>query len=128
MTRSYSKPPSQRQLQVAEEIRHSMSRFFLEGEYYNPLLEKVMLTISEVRISKDLKIATAFVFLPEGSDKQKVMLVLKDSIQQLRRFLAAELKLRSTPEVRFILDESIRNADRIDHIFDTIAKNNSKPQ
>lgn len=128
MTRSYSKSPSQRQLQVSEEIRHCASRFFLEGEYYNPLLEKIMLTISEVRISRDLKVATVFVLLPDKSGKQKIKLALDDSTQQLRKFLAGELKLRSTPEVRFIIDESIRNKDRIDHIFDTIAKTNNKPQ
>jgi ribosome-binding factor A len=124
MTRHYSKPPSNRQLKISHEIRSAMAHFFTKGEYYHPLLESVMVTIAEVRISADLKIATAFVILPDDTNKKEIMSTLKEVIPEIRKVITEKLQLRFSPEIRFVLDETVEKAIKIDSIFDSLHKKN----
>lgn len=123
MTRRYSKLPSNRQLQVGQEIRGILAGYFARKEYYHPLLESTLITITEVRISPDLKIATAFILLPNESDKKSILSVLKDISPVVRKMLAANLKLRYIPEIRFILDETQENVNKVEELLSQLHKN-----
>ena len=117
MVLKYNKPPSQRQLQVAENIRHVLAEFFIRGELNHPYFDNVMITVSEVRISPDLKIATAFLVLPIQSDKNEIIKVLRESSPHIRKAIAKRVQLRYLPEIRFALDESIERAAKINDLL-----------
>jgi len=124
MTRYYSKPPSNRQLKIGQEIRSVISEFFNKSEYYHPLLESVLMTFPEVRISPDLKIASVFVILPDNSDKKEIMKILKEISPTIRQYITAKLSLRFSPEIRFVLDETTEKAMKVDSILDSLHKKN----
>jgi len=112
-----SKPPSQRQLRVAEEIRHLLAGIFLRGEFRDPDLAGVSITVTEVRISPDLKHATAFVTRLGRSDIGEKLPALRRAAPFLRAQLAHALKLRYAPEVAFEADTSIDYAAHVDELL-----------
>jgi ribosome-binding factor A len=122
MTKHYTRAPSNRQLQVARELRGAIAEYFVMGEYYHPALENVIITVSEVRISPDLKIATAFILLSEDIDRKSIIKVMKEIAPEVRRAITSKLQLRFSPEIRFVLDEAEENALKIDSIFDNLHK------
>ena len=114
-----AKGPSQRQLRVGEEIRHTLAQIIERGEVHDPELAGVMLTITEVRLSPDLKNATAFVvplggILPEGKDSGDLMKALNHAAPFFRSRIAQLLSLRYTPKVSFRADGSFDEAHHID--------------
>lgn len=109
--------PSQRQLRVGEEMRHALARIFQRGELRDPKLHDVTLTVTEVRVSPDLKRATAFVMPLGGRNTEEIMAGLKRGASHLRRLVAQEVKLRVAPEIFFALDDSFDQASRIDAIL-----------
>ncbi len=111
------KPPSQRQLRVAEEIRHVLAGVFARGEIRDPALADVLITVTEVRISPDLKHATAFVTRLGRSDIGEKLPALRRASPFLRSQLARSLRLRCAPEVHFQADTSIDNAMHIDALL-----------
>jgi ribosome-binding factor A len=112
-----AKPPSQRQLRVAEEIRHVLAGVFLRGEIRDPALEGVQITVTEVRVSPDLKHATAFVTRLGRSDVADKLPALRHAAPFLRRQLAHALRLRYAPEVSFQADTSIDYAMHFDEVL-----------
>jgi ribosome-binding factor A len=103
--------PSQRQLRVGELIRRTLSDVLARGEVHDPDLNRLSITVGEVRASPDLKIATAFV-LPLGGDKREEALdALRRNRSELRRHVAKGLTLKFAPELRFAIDETY---DRMD--------------
>lgn len=108
---------SQRPLRVGEEIRHILSDIFMRGECRSPELFDVTITITEVRVSPDLKNATAFVMPLAGQNKEKLLLALKDAAPEIRHHLSKRIKLRHTPRLHFSLDESFDAAQRIETIL-----------
>ena len=122
MTKIYSKPPSSRQLQIGQEIRSALSEYFIKGEYYHPLLESVMITITEVRISPDLKHATVFILISNFEDKTLVLKFLKEAAPEIRKAMSGKLKLRFSPELRFALDETQEKAAKIESLFSALNK------
>ena len=111
------KPPSQRQLRVAEEVRHVLAGVFARGEVRDPALADVLITVTEVRISPDLKHATAFVTRLGRSDVGETLPALRRAAPFLRGQLARTLRLRCAPEVHFQADTSIDNAMHIDALL-----------
>ena len=109
---------SQRQLRVGEEIRHGLSRILSRGDLRDPELEKVNLTVTEVRISPDLKNATAFVVPLGGADAEKVVTALNRASGFIRGRLGREVFLKHTPRLSFQTDRSFDEAERIGELLD----------
>lgn len=123
------KAPSQRQLRVAEEIRHVLAGVFARGEVRDPDLAGVLITVTEVRIGPDLKHATAFVTRLGRSDIGDKLPALRRAAPFLRAQLARALRLRYAPEVHFLADTSIDNAMYIDALLHApdVARDLGKP-
>lgn len=103
--------PSQRQLRVAELIRRTLSEVLQRGDIHDPDLNRLSITVGEVRVSPDLKVATAFV-VPLGGDNQSDMFeLLERNKHELRRTLTRNMTLKYSPELRFRLDDTF---DRLD--------------
>lgn len=109
--------PSQRQLRVAEEIRHILAGILMRGELRDPVLAGVSVTVSEVRISPDLKNATAFAMPLGGVQLQPVLDALNRSAPFLRSQLGKMLQLRHAPIVTFVADNSFDEAHHIEALL-----------
>lgn len=116
---SPSKGPTQRQLRVAEEIRHILADILRRGELRDPLLSGTPITISEVRISPDLKNATAFCMPLGGQNRKEVLAALNRCRAFVRGQIGGRLNLRYTPDVRFQEDETFEEAERVDRLLQT---------
>lgn len=112
-SRSLNHGPSQRQLQVGEEVRHVLASVLSYGESRDPELAGILITITEVRMSPDLRYAAAFVMPLGGQKIKEVVAALNRGAATYRMALAQKLKLRFTPEVRFLADESFQEASKI---------------
>lgn len=112
-----SKAPSQRQLRVAEEIRHLLAQAFTRGEFRDPELAGVNVTVTEVRISPDLKHATAFVARLGRTDIETLLPALKRAAPYLRGQLAHGMRLRVAPEIHFQPDTALDYAMHIDELL-----------
>ncbi|MFP6742863.1 MAG: 30S ribosome-binding factor RbfA [Alphaproteobacteria bacterium] len=123
MTKTPSKAPGQRQLRVGEEIRHALSEVLARGELRDPDLIDVSLTVSEVRISPDLRNATAFVVPLGGAmggqsrDMALLLAALRRAAPFLRGCLGRVVKLRNTPALSFQADTSFDEASKIDALL-----------
>jgi ribosome-binding factor A len=117
VARHAGKPPSQRQLRVAEEIRHVLAGLFARTEFRDPDLAGVIITVTEVRISPDLKHATVFVTRLGRSDVDKSLPALKRVAPFLRSQIAHEIRLRVAPELSFQCDTAIDYAMHIEEIL-----------
>ena len=109
--------PSQRQLRVGEEMRHALARILERGELHDPAWHDATLTVTEVRVSPDLKRATAYVMPLGGRNATEIMAGLKRGASHLRRLLAHEVKLRVAPQIFFALDQSFDEASRIEGLL-----------
>ena len=120
MVRREAKAPTQRQLRVGEEIRHSLAWALERGEVRDHAVVGVAITVTEVRISPDLKSATAFVTPLGGGDPESVQAVI-DGLNRaspfLRRMIGKQMQLRVVPRLNFIADESFDNASEIDALM-----------
>lgn len=109
--------PSQRQLRVGEEVRHALVRIFGRGELRDPALSGVQITVTEVRMSPDLRNATAFVLPFGGGDPEELVAALRRAAAFLRGQLADEVSLRVVPALRFEADRSFDEASRIEALL-----------
>lgn len=121
MTRKHSggspaKGPSQRQLRVGEEIRHALADIFRRGEFRDPVLQDLNITVTEVRISPDLKNAMAFI-MPLGGGHAELIPALNRASAFLRSQVAQEVRLPYAPRVSFQMDTSFDYASKIDRIL-----------
>ena len=117
LTAPSSKAPTQRQLRVAEEIRHVLAGVFGRGEVRDPALADVTITVTEVRIGPDLKRATAFVTRLGRSDVADKLPALRRAAPFLRSQVAKELRLRVAPDLSFQADTSIDYAMHVDELL-----------
>ena len=108
---------SQRQLRVGEEIRHALARIFESGDLRDPALHDVSLTVTEVRVSPDLKHATAFVMPLGGRNVAATLEGLERGAPYLRREVARAVMLRLAPTLSFELDRSFDEAGRIETLL-----------
>ena len=109
--------PSQRQLRVGELIRHALSDVLTRAEVPDPVLEKHVITVPEVRMSPDLKLATAYVMPLGGKDADKVVAALERNRRALRGAVAPRIDIKFMPELRFRLDTSFEEGARIDALL-----------
>ena len=104
---------SQRQLRVGEEIRHLLAQLLRPGELRDPALREANITVTEVRLSPDLRNATAYVMPLGGANAGEIMEGLGRSAPFLKARLARELDLRYVPNLVFALDKAFESAERI---------------
>lgn len=109
--------PSQRQLRVGEELRHVLAEILARGELRDPALQGVTITVTEVRMSPDLRNATAFVMPLGGAHATEVLGGLRRGAAFLRGQLGHAVPLRFTPGLLFELDQSFDQASRIAEIL-----------
>jgi len=109
--------PSQRQLRAGELVRHALVEVLREEGPNDPALAEVSVTVTEVRMSPDLKLATVFVEPLGGAHADAVIAALNRSARYLRGRLGRHVDLRFTPELRFLHDESFGEAERITRLF-----------
>jgi len=103
--------PSQRQLRVGETIRRALSDTLARGDVHDPELNRLSITVGEVRTSPDLKIATAYVLPLGGDGRDSVIELLSRNKGELRRMVAKKLTLKYAPDLRFRLDETFDQMD-----------------
>jgi ribosome-binding factor A len=121
MSRSHQKggEPSQRMLRVAELIRHEIAGLLSRGEITDPDLAGLVVTVPQVRMSPDLKLATVYV-MPLGGKAQDVIVAILDRHKKfLRGEVAQRINLKFAPEIRFKVDESFANSAKIDALLQT---------
>jgi ribosome-binding factor A len=110
--------PSQRQLRVGEQVRHALTDVLQRGEVRDDVIENVLISVSEVRMSPDLKIATVFVSLIGEADEQAVIKALAKNAKFIRGRVSGALRqLKYMPEFRFRPDTSYDNMARIDELL-----------
>jgi ribosome-binding factor A len=118
MSRSTSTGPSQRMLRVGEQVRHALSDLLQRGEVRDDLIEKTVISVSEVRMSPDLKLATAFVSPLGAPDDAAVVDALNRNARFVRGRMSPALRqMKYMPEFRFRLDTSYDNFARIDQLL-----------
>ncbi|HUU66942.1 MAG TPA: 30S ribosome-binding factor RbfA [Methyloceanibacter sp.] len=112
-----SRAPSQRQLKVGELIRHALAEIFVRGEVMDEVVSKHSLTVPEVRMTPDLKLATAYVMPLGGGDADEVVAHLEKHKRFLRGEVAKRVNLKFMPELRFKVDVSFEASSRIDQLL-----------
>lgn len=110
-------PVGQRQLRVGEEIRHALSSIFMRGELHEAALRDASITVSEVRVSPDLKNATAYVMPLGGSNREEVLDALREQAVGLRSMVGSKIRMKFTPRLSFRLDNSYDEAHRINTLL-----------
>jgi ribosome-binding factor A len=118
-TRSYSaKGPSQRQLRVGELIRRTLSEILARGEVHDPSLNDMSITVGEVSVSVDLKVATVYVMpLLGGATVEQAIASLAKNAWELRKRVSAEMTLRHSPELRFRPDDTFDRLEEARRLF-----------
>lgn len=109
--------PTQRQRQVGEEVRHILSSLLQQGLWQEEALQDCSITISEVRMSIDLKHAFAFVIPLGGNNSSEVVGALNRSAPQIRHRLGKSIRLRMVPKLRFEYDQSFETANHIENLL-----------
>ncbi len=119
--RESSTGPSQRALRVGELIRHAMSELLTRGDVHDPVLEGHLVTVPEVRMTADLRLATIYVMPLGGHDTEQVIEALNRNKRFLRGEIAHRVNLKFAPEIRFRADERFDEAERIEKLLRTPA-------
>lgn len=110
---------SQRQLRVGELIRHAMAEMLVRGDIHDPVIEGHMITIPEVRMTADLRLATIYVMPLGGKDVKAVIDALNVNKRFLRGEIAHRVNLKFAPDIRFRADERFDEAERIEKLLRT---------
>jgi len=111
--------PSQRQLRVGELMRHALSEMLIRGEIHDDVIAEHIITISEVRMTPNLRLATIYVMPLGGTDLTPVLKALEQNRRYIRGRLADAVNLKFAPDIRFREDESFEEATRIDRLLDS---------
>jgi ribosome-binding factor A len=109
--------PSQRMLRVGELVRHALADLFTRGEIEDPVLEGKVLTVPEVRMSPDLKLASAYVMPLGGERAAEIVAALNRHQRFIRGRVAPEIDLKFAPEIRFFVDETFEEFGKIDALL-----------
>ncbi len=111
--------PSQRQLRVGELVRHTMSELLTRGDVHDPVIQTHLITVPEVRMSPDLRLATIYVMPLGGRDAQKVLAALEHNKRYIRGEISRHVNLKFAPEIRFLIDDRFDEAERIEKLLRT---------
>jgi ribosome-binding factor A len=117
MSTKEGRAPSQRQLRVGEALRHALSDILMRGELRDPALQGASITVSEVRVSPDLRNATAYVVPLGGAHAEEILAGLQRAGPHLRAQVARAVKLKFAPGLTFRADTSFDYADRIERLL-----------
>lgn len=109
--------PIQRQLRVGELVRHAVAEILARGEIQDEALSRSVVTVPEVRMAPDLKLATCYIMPLGGKDEKLVVAALERHKKYLRAEVAKRVNLRFAPELRFRRDETFDEAGRIDRLL-----------
>ncbi len=121
--------PSQRQLRVGELIRRTLSEVLARGDVHDPDLNRLSITVGEVRTSPDLRIATAYVLPLGGKGRDEVLKLLARNKGELRRAISKKLALKFAPDLRFQLDQTFDQMDDTRRMLeqDAVRRDTSAP-
>jgi ribosome-binding factor A len=108
---------SQRQLRVGELVRHALADILVQGQVHDPVIEGHVITVPEVRMTADLRLATIYVMPLGGRDEAAVLAALERNKKFLRGEIARQVNLKFAPDIRFRLDERFAEAERIDRLL-----------
>ena len=111
--------PSQRMLRIGDLVRHKLAEKLSRGDIHDDVLASHVITIPEVRLTPDLKLATVYVMPLGGNDVKPVIEALKRNKKYIRTEVAKTLNLRYAPDLRFREDETFEEATRIDRLLDS---------
>jgi ribosome-binding factor A len=111
--------PSQRQLRVGELIRHALADMLARGDIHDEVLSKHVVTVPEVRLTPDLKLATCYIMPLGGGDVGPVLKALTAHKKYIRGEIAHRVNLKYAPDVRFLQDESFAEAERVDALLES---------
>lgn len=114
-----SRGPTQRQLRVGEVIRHKVAEMLVRGDVHDDVLAAHVVTVPEVRMSPDLKLATVYIMPLGGEDVKPVLEALDRHKRYMRHEVAVAVNLKFAPELRFRFDETFDEASRIDRLLDS---------
>ena len=109
--------PSQRQLRVGELIRRTLSETLQRGEVHDIELNRLSITVAEVRVTPDLRRATAFVLPLGGEQRAEALALLNRNRGELKRAIGKALTVKFIPELRFVLDETYDRLDETRRLF-----------
>lgn len=109
--------PSQRQLRVGELIRHALAEVLARGDMPDQVLASHVITVPEVRMSADLRLATIYVMPLGGQDQQAVVTALERNKKLLRGEIVRRVSLKFAPDIRFRIDERFEEAERIERLL-----------
>jgi ribosome-binding factor A len=127
--RSARGAPSQRQLRVGELIRHALADMLARGDIRDEVLLGHPITVPEVRLSPDLRLASAYVLPLGGKDVDGVLAALNRNKRFIRGEVARAVNLKFAPEIRFLADATFDEARRIDELLRSprVAEDLKKP-
>lgn len=115
--KSTAAEPSQRQLRVGEMIRHALASLLVRGDVHDDDLSGAVVTVPEVRMSPDLKLATVYVTPLGGKDGDRIVEALNRNKKFIRGQVAKEVNLKYTPDLRFHYDDTFDEVSRIDALM-----------
>jgi ribosome-binding factor A len=108
---------SQRQLRVGELVRHAVAEMLARGDVHDPVIEGHLITVPEVRMSPDLRLATIYLMPMGGKDAEAVVAAFDRHKKYLRAEIAHRINLKFAPDIRFRVDERFDEAERIDKLL-----------
>jgi len=109
--------PSQRQLRAGEVIRHAIAEIFSRGEVHDPVIQGHVITVPEVRMTADLRLATIYVMPLGGRDEKAVLDALERNKRYLRGEIARRVNMKFAPDLRFRIDDRFEEAARIEKLL-----------
>ncbi len=113
--------PSQRQLRVGEAVRHAVAELLAHGEVHDAVIETHLITVPEVRMSPDLRLATIYVMPLGGRDEAQVLAALDRNKRYVRGAIAKKVNLKFAPDIRFRIDERFGEVERIERLLRSAA-------
>jgi ribosome-binding factor A len=116
-TRDSGPNASQRQLRVGELVRHALAEMLTRGDVHDPVIERHMITIPEVKVTADLRLATVYVMPMGGKDAEEVVAAFERHRKFLRTEIAHRINLKFAPDIRFRVDDRFAEAERIDKLL-----------
>jgi ribosome-binding factor A len=109
--------PSQRMLRVGELVRHALAAMFARGDVEDDALRGAVVTVPEVRMTPDLKIANAYVMPLGGTHAEEIVAALNRHRKYIRGVVAPQINMKYAPEIRFFVDDTFDEASRIDSLL-----------
>lgn len=128
MSKNPSKQPSQRQLRVGEQIKHVLAETIARGHFHEAVLLDAGITVTEVRVTPDLKNAYAYVLSLGGRDMDKILPALNNEAYFFQKEINRGTQLKFTPKLQFRIDGSFDKVSRIEDVFSTIKYSDQSDQ